>query len=314
MNKKTWGIASIAIILILLLVGVSSFKQKGGAEVKDVITAVHRTGETEVPVNPTRVVVFDFGILDALDYLGVDVVGVAKDSLPEYLSKFKDEKYESIGTLKEPSMEKIYELNPDLIIISGRQADYYDELNKIAPTINLGVDSVDYFGSFTTNMKLLGEIFNKENEVEIALDNIEKALSELNTAVTEKGFNALVTLSNNGELSVYSENSRFGIVHQSFGFVPVDSTIEDSTHGVKASFEYVAETNPDYIFVVDRSAVAGGTGDTAAQELFNNEIIKRTDAYKNNRIVYLDAEVWYTSTGGIVSTEKMINEVMSSIQ
>ena len=44
------------------------------------------------------------------------------------------EEYSSIGTLKEPDMGKIFELTPDLIVISGRQADYYEELNKIAPS------------------------------------------------------------------------------------------------------------------------------------------------------------------------------------
>ena len=41
-------------------------------------------------------------------------------------------------------MEKIFELTPDLIVISGRQADYYEELNKIAPTINLSLNNENY--------------------------------------------------------------------------------------------------------------------------------------------------------------------------
>ena len=63
-------------------------------------------------------------------------------------------------------MEKIFELSPDLIIISGRQADYYEELNKIAPTIHLGVDNENYLESFKVNMNILGEIFGKEKAVE----------------------------------------------------------------------------------------------------------------------------------------------------
>ena len=49
-----------------------------------------------------------------------------------------------LDTLKEPDMEKIFELTPDLIIISGRQADYYEELNKIAPTISFRCDNENY--------------------------------------------------------------------------------------------------------------------------------------------------------------------------
>ena len=51
--------------------------------------------------------------------MGVDVVGLPKGSLPEYLSKYKEDKYSDLGGLKEPDFEAINELNPDLIIIPG---------------------------------------------------------------------------------------------------------------------------------------------------------------------------------------------------
>ncbi|MGV7801923.1 siderophore ABC transporter substrate-binding protein, partial [Mycobacterium kansasii] len=78
--------------------------------------------------NPSRVVVFDFGILDSVDKLGIEVLGVPQANIPSYLSKFEDKKYENVGSLKEPDFEKINSINPDLIIISGRQQDAYEEL------------------------------------------------------------------------------------------------------------------------------------------------------------------------------------------
>lgn len=47
--------------------------------------------------------------------------------------------------------------------------------------------------------------------------------------------------------------------------------------------------NPDYIFVIDRSATVGGS--VTAKEIFDNEIVKETDDYKNGRIVYLTSQV-----------------------
>ena len=64
------------------------------------------------------------------------------------------------------NFEKISEINPDLIIISGRQAESYDELSKIGPTIFLGVDTNDYLNSFTKNMETLGEIFEQEEFIQ----------------------------------------------------------------------------------------------------------------------------------------------------
>lgn len=311
MNKKTLTVAVIVIVAILAIFGFTKFNTQGKSAEGETVTVTHLSGETEITKNPKKVVVFDYGILDALDALEVEVTGLVKTTLPDYLKKYDADSYEAIGSLKEPNMEKIYEMQPDLIIISGRQASYYEELKKIAPTINLGVVSDDYMGSFTENMNVLGQIFDKEKEVKNKLAEVEKSIKNLNEKATEKNVNGLMTLANDGEFSVYGENSRFGILHQEFGIKPVDPTIADSTHGVKATFEYVVEKNPEYLFVVDRAAVAGGS--KSAKELFENELVKKTDAYKNGNIVYLDAAVWYTAIGGFTSTEKMVDEVSKAV-
>lgn len=313
MKKKT--IISILVLLIVVLgiFGITKFTGAEGNSQGETVLVNHELGETTVNKNPKRVVVFDYGILDSLDKLGVEgIVGVVQDGLPEHLSKFAGADYSSIGTLKEPDMEKIFELNPDLIIISGRQADYYEELNKIAPTIHLGVDNENYLESFKVNMTSLGEIFDEEKSVEKELASIIEAIEKLNTKVTEKGVNGLIALANDGSFSVYGAESRFGIIHNSFGVTPVDDTIEVSTHGQKASFEYVLEKNPQYLFVVDRAAIVGGT--TSAKELFENELMAKTDAYKNDNIVYLDPAIWYTSTGGFTSTMMMVEEIDNAIK
>lgn len=313
MKKKTIISMVILLVVVLGIFGITKFAGVGGNSEGETVVVTHELGETTINKNPKKIVVFDYGILDSLDKLGVEgIVGVVQSGLPEHLSKFASEDYSSIGSLKEPDMEKIFELTPDLIIISGRQSDYYEELNKIAPTIHLGVKNENYLESFTENMNILGEIFGEEKAVEKELATITKAIEELNTKVTEKGVNGLIALANDGAFSVYGAESRFGIIHNGFGVTPVDTTIEGSTHGQKASFEYVVEKNPDYLFVVDRAAIAGGT--TSAKELFENELMEKTDAYKNGNIVYLDPSIWYTATGGFTSTMKMVEEINSAIK
>src|SRR5699024_417447 len=82
----------------------------------------------------------------------------------EYINQYDTDEYENVGSLKEPDFEKLAEVDPDLIIISGRQADLYDQLTELAPTIYLGVDETDYMNSFENNVGIIGEIFNKEEE------------------------------------------------------------------------------------------------------------------------------------------------------
>lgn len=280
------------------------------------ITVTHDYGETEVSQEPKNVVVFDLGVLDALDYMGVgdDVVGLPlSGTLPAHLSKYESEDYANAGSLKEPDLEAVYEMNPDLIIISGRQSAYYDELSEIAPTIYMGIDTEDYLASFEENMTVLGDIFNKEDVVENGLKEVSEKIEALNKEVTAQDLNALVVLTNEGSVSAYGANSRFGIIHNNFGFLEADNNLEEgSVHGSKVSFEYIKDINPDYLFVIDRGAVVGGEVD--ASGTLDNELINSTDAAKNGNIVYLDAAVWYTATGGFNSTLKMVDEVLEAVE
>lgn len=284
------------------------------AEEAGTVTVTHLSGETEVPKNPKNIVVLELGILDALAALDVEVAGLPlSGSLPEYLSSYEDESvYTNVGSLKELDMEAIYALEPELIIIGGRQADYYEELSKIAPTINLAVDNTDYMASFKSNMDYLGQIFGKEAEVAEKVAAVEEKVEALAAKATEMDVTGLIALANDGAFSVYGSGSRFGIIHDTFGIKPVDENIADSTHGQNASFEYIVEQNPDYLFVIDRAAVAGGN--TSAEELFSNDLMKTTSAYQNDHIAYLDANVWYTAGGGFTSTETMVDEITAALE
>ncbi|WP_432775567.1 siderophore ABC transporter substrate-binding protein [Brevibacillus gelatini] len=287
----------------------------GAANESEEITVKHKLGEAKLKKNPQNVVVFDFGVLDSLDKLGIEVKGVAQANIPPYLEKFKDAKYTNIGSLKEPDFEKINAMKPDVIFISGRQQEAYEELNKIAPTIFMGVDTAKYMESFTENMKTLGTIFGKEAQVEEELAKINDSIKQLNEKATASGKNALIVLVNEGKLSAYGPGSRFGILHDVFGFAAVDKNIEVSTHGQSVSAEYVVEKDPDYLFVVDRGVINGNEGaSAAAKEAVENELMKNTKAFKNGNIIYLDANYWYLSGGGLVSTANMADEILQKIK
>lgn len=315
---KKIGLSMLLVVLALFVVACGGDKNDGennegsGEKKEDTVTITHELGETPVKKNPENVVVFDFGILDSLDALGVEVAGLPKVAIPPYLSKYEDEKYANLGSLKEPDFEKLADIQPELIIISTRQADIYDQFAEIAPTIYLAIDPADYVSSFKKNMQTLGEIFEKESEVDEKLAEIDGSINELNKKATASGKNALVVLANEGKVSAYGPNSRFGIIHDVFGIKPVDESIEVSTHGQSISFEYIVEKNPDYLYVIDRGAAIGE--ESSAKQVIENELVKNTNAYKDGNIVYLDPSYWYLSGGGFESVQEMIKEIDESIK
>ena len=217
-----------------------------------------------------------------------------------------------MGSLKETNFEAIEALNPDLIIIGGRQAEDIDSFKEIAPTAYLATDAENYMDSFSTILTDLGNLFDKQDEAKKALTEIETKVADLNKKVAEKGLSASVVMANEGGISLFSQASRYGIIYSDLGFKQLDNNIEESTHGQQITFEYFLENKSDYLFVVDRGSVTG-KGESA-QTLFDNEIMNKTDVAKNDNVVYLNSVVWYTMTGGIESTNVMIDEIAAAIK
>ncbi|WP_077214687.1 siderophore ABC transporter substrate-binding protein [Bacillus dakarensis] len=295
----------------------SSENQEGGAEGNgeaqtDEITISHELGETAVTKNPQKVVVFDFGILDSLDKLGVEVAAVPQATVPAYLEKYEGDEYVNAGSLKEPDFEAIAELGPDLIIISARQMELYEEFAEIGPTVYMPLDYENYMESFKGNMVTLAQIFDKEAEVEAKLAAVDEVIAGLKEKGEGIGKNALVILANEGNLSAYGPGSRFGIIHDEFGIPAVDESIEISTHGQNISPEYIVEMDPDYLFVIDRGAAVGG--ESSAKSIVETELVKTTKAFQDDNIVYLNPDYWYLSGGGLISVAEMVKEIEAGIQ
>ncbi|WHY67524.1 siderophore ABC transporter substrate-binding protein [Neobacillus sp. SuZ13] len=314
---KKWNLLSLMFVIILVLAACGS-NEKGqtetasaSKETAEKMTIKHQYGEAEVKKNPEKVVVFDFGVLDTLDELGIDVTGVPQTAVPSYLKKYADKKYTNVGSLKEPDFEAIHELQPDVIFISTRQAELYDQFAEIAPTVYMGLDYENYMESFKKNMNLIGEIFGKENKVASELKEIDASIEKLNTQVSSLDKKGLILLANEGKVSAYGPSSRFGLIHDVFGFGAADQDIEVSTHGQSITFEYIMEKNPDVLFVIDRATAVGG--EIGAKEIIENELVKKTTAFKNNKIIYLDADTWYLSGGGLKSVKSMAKDIESAL-
>ena len=284
----------------------------GATESKD--GSAYNFEDVEFESMPKNIVVFDYGMLDTLDALDVEgIVGVAKDStLPDHLEEYESDEYANIGTLKEPLLEDIAALEPDVIFISGRQSAFYDQLKEITPNVLfVGTQDDDYWNTFLKSVDIAAEMFGKEAEAEKHIANIDAALEEVNT-LADDFENSLVTMYNEGNLSGFASESRFGYIYDLYGFNPITENIESSSHGSNFGFEAILEFDPEVLFVIDRTAATGGESNIKAD--IENDIIKQTTAYKNDRIIYLDGPLWYLGGGGLQSELAKIEEVLAELK
>ncbi|MCZ2159073.1 siderophore ABC transporter substrate-binding protein [Bartonella sp. 220] len=272
------------------------------------ITINHVSGTTSVPISPKKVVVFDLATLDNMNHLGIKAVaGVPEGKKPVYLQQFDGAEYEKIGSLFEPDYEKIATLKPDLIIISSRTQAKYKDLSKIAPTIDLTVGNENSLEDIKRNVSILGKVFGKEKEAEKEIAKLNENLAEVRKETQGKG-TALILMTSGGKISALGPKSRFDIFHSAFGIAPATDKLTVQKHGQLISPEFILETNPDWLLVIDRDAAIGREGQSAAQ-LLDNELVQRTKAGKQNQIIYLDSWSWYRASGGLTGLNEAAQQI-----
>ncbi|MCB9138566.1 MAG: siderophore ABC transporter substrate-binding protein [Caldilineaceae bacterium] len=278
------------------------------------VTVIHPQGETTVVKNPATVVVFNYSALDTLDVLGIPVAGVPQGpSMPPHLQKYNGEEYAGVGSTFEPDAEAVNALDPDLIIVGLRSAAVYDDMAKIAPTIDVTVDWAQKLEAYRAYMDNLAVIFDKEAEVNAHLENIDARIAEVQTLAEESGKTALVILTTGGELSGYGPGSRFGLVHDLLHVAPATEGLATEVHGDAISYEFILEQNPDILYVLDRDATVGDEGESAARML-DNEIVNATTAARNGNIVYLNGPAWYMADSGMTMFPAMIDDVAAGLE
>ncbi|MDT0274462.1 siderophore ABC transporter substrate-binding protein [Blastococcus goldschmidtiae] len=307
--------AALPLVAVLALSACGSEEpgtENAAASGSSEITVDHAQGETEVPVDPETVVVFDVGVLSTLDSLDVEVAGVPEATFPESLEQYGDDDYTKVGSLFEPDYEAVNALEPDLIIVAGRSAAAYPELSDIAPTIDLTVDNTDFFTSFEERVTALAEIFGEEDAVAERLAALEERILELEEAAGDAG-TGLFVMTNAGEVSAYGPDTRFGLIHNELGIEPADEELTAADHGDAISFEYIAEKNPDMLFVLDRDAAIGESG-VAAGQVLDNDLVRSTNAWEDDAVHYLDSAVWYIAPNGLPSVETMVEEIAAAVE
>ncbi|QLK86810.1 siderophore ABC transporter substrate-binding protein [Staphylococcus sp. 17KM0847] len=280
--------------------------------------------KVKVPVNPEKAVVFDYGALDTMKALGLEdkVVALPKgedgSSLPDFLSDFKDDKYENTGSLKEVNFDAVAKVKPDVIFLSARTANQQtiDELKKAAPKAKLvymGANYDNYVESMKMNAETIGKVYEKEDDVKKLVDEMDKKIADMQKKTKDLDKKAMYLLVNEGELSTYGAGDRFGsFVYDTLGFKPADDNVKSSGHGQNVTNEYVSEKNPDIIFAMDRGQAIGG--ESTAQKVLSNDVLKNVNAIKNDEVVEVDPKLWYFASGSITTTMKQVDELEKGLK
>ena len=180
-RSKTFSILGLIVALFLVAAcGNTDNSSKKESSTKDTISVKDENGTVKVPKDAKRIVVLEYSFADALAALDVKPVGIADDGKKNVSLNQLEKNWGlySVGTRKQPNLEEISKLKPDLIIAdSSRHKGINKELNKIAPTLSLKSFDGDYKQNIDA-FKTIAKALDKEKEGEKRLAEHDKLINK----------------------------------------------------------------------------------------------------------------------------------------
>ena len=216
--------------------------------------------------------------------LGVPVVGVDEMSLTN--PRF-EEKLKGVEAVSDESIEKIIELQPDLIVgLAGIKN--VDKLKQIAPTVTYTYGKLNYL----EQQLEVGKLVNKEQEAKTWVDDFKarskKAGEEIRAKIANDATVSVIETFNK-QLYVYGYNFGRGteILYGELGFA-LPEKVKEATEKdgyLALSTEVMKDYMGDYVIFSKNT-----DEDNSFQ---NTEIYKSIPAVKNNRVYEVDAKSFY---------------------
>lgn len=298
----------------------------------------HELGETEVCGQPERIVALGPYVLEYLLALDVQPLGYAdhvafhqgeysnpSQQIP-YLGSRITPSLANVGTASSPSLEAIFDLQPDLILgIDGNNTDQYETLSRIAPTL-----LVEHSDTEST-LKTIAKAVNRSEQAEQLLTKTQQQIFQ-----TRETFAPLVEthpdvllLSSSKFPDVYLENpaNPCSLLIEALGFQRVSQSIINNANS-EAALPISLETLPNFndadliiVFGSNFSELKQFSSldnfedhqlSKLKQAWEKNEIAQSLDASKAGRVYFIPA---YLCRGlpGPIGTELYLNKLQQQL-
>lgn len=282
---RKW-LAPIALTLALVLSACGSKNDSsGGSEptaspaATGTITYQAESGPVEVPANPQRIV----ALARAPHVLSL---GLPLGGVDEWTGKnplFTD-KLAGVEIVSEENLEKIVELDPDLII-AGTHNKNLDKMAEIAPTVAYTWGKLDYLQQQVE----IGKLLNKEAEAQAWVDDFKTRAAEAGEQIKAKiGEDSTVSVYEYDAKNIYVFGNNWArgteVLYQAMGLkMPENVTKDVLGPGYYAlSSEKLGDYAGDYIVLSQTKGMSN--------PVFETETWKGIPAVKAGRVITIDTE------------------------
>lgn len=290
----------------------------------DTITVEDNHGTQTVPKNPQRVAVTDNRSFEILAQWDIPLVAAPVQLIPATVSQYKeDAQIADIGSHREPNLEELAAQNPDLIVNGQRFRNFYEDIAALNPEAALVEfeprEGQPWDQELRRHTESLGKVFSKEAEAQKLIEDFDAALKRAQDAYDGNSTVMAVTVSggNIGYIAP-SVGRTFGPLFDLLNLKPA-LEVNNSTDGHKGddvSVETIANSNPQWIFVMDRDAGTSARTESGYQPardvVQGNEALKNVDAIKSAHVLYAPEDT-YTNENIITYTE-ILNSIADAFE
>lgn len=312
MGKFKLSLVLTMLIFVLAACGSSNESKNTGnaeAEAKPKTVEIEDAhGTVTVPVNPEKVVALDNRTFETLADWDIELVAAPIGLLPADSPYAKNKEIEDVGMHFEPNLEAIAGVDPDVVIVGQRFADYYEDIKKLVPNaavidlnIEIPEDTATPGEILVTGLKdttmTLGKIFDKNTEAEQLVADLDKSIENVKSAYNGKD-TVMAVIVSGGDVGFSAPNNGrvYGPMYDIFGWKPALEVKKTSGNhqGDEVSVEAIAQSNPDWLFALDRDAsLSDVEGAVPAKDVIDNSpALKNTTAISKGQIVYAPEDTY----------------------
>lgn len=252
----------------------------------------HAKGESTIPVKAERVVALQY--LGPMLALGIKPIGALQGHMEgEDMAPLVDG-IEVVGDYDAYNLEKILELQPDLILTDTEvEQQVYENLLKIAPVVAINFDQYDVVG----HVQKVAEALGREKEAEEWMTKYQAKVDEARKLVQAKiGANETVAALNvrAKTIKMYGARNMGYVLYNSLQLKPpalIQTELDKDPQfwSKDVSMELLPEYAADHIFLMLFP------GEDAAQylkEIESSSLWKNLPAVKNNHVYLVDVDRW----------------------
>ncbi|MEM9503394.1 MAG: iron-siderophore ABC transporter substrate-binding protein, partial [Cyanobacteria bacterium P01_E01_bin.43] len=257
------------------------------------------------PVAPERVIVLDYAPLDSALALEVAPIG-RMTILPSSFYPSSVETMSIVGTGRQPDLETILQLQPDLILGNRRSSgQIYSKLAQIAPTVLTPDNGRE--GEWQDNFQLYAEALGKPEQAEQLLADYQQRVAAVQAALPQAPEAIAVSVIAHWSRGIvaYSADSFPGSVLKDVGFARNPAQDEGKHYGIRLSREDLTQIDGDVIFLLYNSGSEDGVGKAA---FVSDPLWSQLDAVQQGIVCQVDSANW---SGGrsILAANQILTDV-----